>query len=139
MHQEPCPEDIFEITPQAVLQAYALGIFPMAEDADSDQLYWIEPPTRGIFPIGGFHVPRSLERLIRQGRFTISFNQSFDAVLAGCAAMTKTRPTTWINQRIKELYQELHLLGYAHSVEVWRDKNLVGGLYGIALGGGVLW
>jgi leucyl/phenylalanyl-tRNA--protein transferase len=124
-----------EITPQVLLKAYAVGIFPMAESADDPGLYWIEPESRGILPLDRFHVPRRLARTIASDRFEIAIDRDFDAVISGCAAATTTRPKTWINQRIRKLYGELYELGACHTVEAWRGGKLAGGLYGVDLGG----
>ena len=127
-------ELLLEITPQVLLKAYALGIFPMAESADDPGLYWIEPESRGILPLDRFHVPRRLARTVASGRFTIRIDYDFDAVIDGCAGATRERPKTWINQRIRKLYGDLFAIGACHTVETWRDDALVGGLYGVSLG-----
>ena len=125
---------LLEITPQVLLKAYALGIFPMAESADDPGLYWIEPEQRGILPLDRFHVPRRLARTVASGRFEIRIDYDFAAVISGCADATTGRPKTWINQRIRRLYGELFTIGACHTVEVWHDGALVGGLYGVSLG-----
>ena len=125
---------LLEITPQVLLKAYALGIFPMAEAADDPGLYWIEPEQRGIIPLDGFHVPRRLARTIRSEVFEIRIDHDFEAVIDGCAGATPERPKTWINSRIRKLYGELYEIGACHTVETWRDGVLVGGLYGVSLG-----
>ena len=127
-------ELLLEITPQVLLKAYALGIFPMAESADDPSLYWIEPESRGILPLDRFHLPRRLARTVASGRFQVRIDHDFAAVIDGCAGATSARPKTWINQRIRKLYGELFDLGAAHTVETWRDGVLVGGLYGVSLG-----
>ncbi|MGX1099136.1 leucyl/phenylalanyl-tRNA--protein transferase [Amorphus sp. MBR-141] len=130
------PQDVpFEITPQVLLKAYACGIFPMAESAEDPGIYWIEPERRGILPLTDFHVPRRLQRTIRQDKFTIRIDTAFDAVIEGCAAPGENRRRTWINGRIHRLYSDLHRLGHCHSVEAWQEGALVGGLYGVRLGG----
>ncbi len=121
-----------DLTPQLLLQAYAEGLFPMAESAASDELYWFDPDRRGILPLDGFHVPRRLRRTLRQGVFEVRTNSAFDRVIAACATV---RPSTWINGDIVRSYCDLHKYGYAHSVEAWLGNRLVGGLYGVALGG----
>ena len=126
---------LLEITPQVLLKAYACGIFPMAESADDPQLYWIEPQARGILPLDRIDVPRRLQRTIRQRPYEIRIDSNFDAVIEGCAASRPGRRSTWINDRIRHLYRELHRLGYCHTVEAWDGSRLVGGLYGVALGG----
>jgi len=118
-----------------LLQAYAVGLFPMAERHDDPALYWVDPEHRAILPLDGFHLPRRLARTVRSGRFEIRCNTAFEAVISACAEATSDRPETWINEPILQLYSALFLRGRAHSVETWRDGRLVGGLYGVALGG----
>ncbi len=122
------------LTASLLLRAYAAGIFPMAENAASDQLYWFDPERRGIIPLEGFATPRRLRRTVRQGRFEARFDTAFRAVMEACAEPRPERPSTWINGEILRLYCELHEAGFAHSVECWREGRLVGGLYGVALG-----
>ncbi|MFC7400249.1 leucyl/phenylalanyl-tRNA--protein transferase [Chelatococcus sp. GCM10030263] len=123
-----------EITPEILLNAYANGLFPMAESADDPGLFWVEPKERGVVPLDSFHVPHRLARTIAADHFEIAIDRDFDAVIAGCAAPGEGREETWINGRIRALYGELFDRGYCHTVEVWREGRLVGGLYGIALG-----
>lgn len=123
-----------EITPQVLLKAYACGIFPMAESADDPALYWIEPQSRGILPLGDVHVPRRLARTIRSGVFEVRVDSNFNGVIDGCAASKPGRRSTWINGRIRQLYGALFRQGHCHTVEAWRDGRLVGGLYGVSLG-----
>ncbi|MEP3439450.1 MAG: leucyl/phenylalanyl-tRNA--protein transferase [Hoeflea sp.] len=125
--------DHLRITPELLLRAYASGLFPMADSADDPDLFWVEPELRGILPLDGFHVPKRLARTVRQAPFEIRFDTAFDEVLAACAQSVENRPSTWINSTIAELYGSLHRLGHAHSVEAWRDGELVGGLYGVSL------
>jgi leucyl/phenylalanyl-tRNA---protein transferase len=125
---------MIEITPQVLLKAYACGIFPMAESAEDNALYWIEPERRGILPLDRVHVPKSLARTIRRGGFGVKVDNDFEAVIEGCAAPRAGRRSTWINGRIRHLYRELFAMGHCHTVEVWRDGALVGGLYGVHLG-----
>jgi leucyl/phenylalanyl-tRNA--protein transferase len=125
---------LVEITPEVLLKAYACGIFPMAESADDPALYWIEPEQRGIIPLGDFHVPSRLARTVRSDRFTVLADRNFDAVLDGCAAPKPGRTNTWINKRIRRLYRGLYDIGHCHTVEVYDDGELVGGLYGVSLG-----
>jgi leucyl/phenylalanyl-tRNA--protein transferase len=125
---------LLEITPQVLLKAYAVGIFPMAESAEDPGLYWIEPEQRGIIPLDRFHVPRRLARTVAAGRFEVRIDHDFAAVIEGCAAAVGDRPKTWINARIRKLYGELFALGACHTVESWCDGRLVGGLYGVSLG-----
>jgi leucyl/phenylalanyl-tRNA---protein transferase len=123
-----------EITPEVLLRAYACGIFPMAESADDPTLFWVEPEMRGVIPLDGFRVASRLARTVRSDAFTVTVNTAFKAVIAGCAAPQEGREDTWINTRIRDLYGGLHALGHCHSVEVWQDGDLAGGLYGVSLG-----
>ncbi|WP_319498193.1 leucyl/phenylalanyl-tRNA--protein transferase [uncultured Cohaesibacter sp.] len=123
-----------EITPQILLRAYACGIFPMSEGADDPTLFWIEPEMRGIIPLDAFHVPKRMARTMRTTSFRIRVDTDFGGVMDACAEAAPDRPTTWINEQIHELYRELFTMGHAHSVEVWDDDKLVGGLYGVSLG-----
>ena len=125
---------IIEITPQVLLKAYACGIFPMAESAEDNALYWIEPERRGILPLDRVHVPKRLARTIRGGGFEVKVDRNFEAVIEGCAAPRLGRRSTWINARIRGLYRELFALGHCHTIEVWQEGALVGGLYGVHLG-----
>lgn len=125
---------LLEITPQVLLKAYAVGIFPMAESADDPGLYWIEPETRGILPLDRFHLPKRLRRTVAQGVYEVRIDSDFDAVITGCAAPAAGRAKTWINERIRRLYGELFALGHCHTVETYLEGRLVGGLYGIQLG-----
>lgn len=119
------------LTPKILLRAYAAGIFPMAESADAGEIHWVDPSRRGIIPLDNFHISRSLARVIRREMFEMRFNTAFEQVLSGCA----DRDETWINPEIYNLYVALHHMGYAHSQEVWLEGHLVGGVYGVALGG----
>lgn len=123
-----------EITPEVLLKAYACGIFPMAESADDPALYWIEPDERGIIPLDAFHVPKRLARLVKSERYAVLANRDFDAVIEGCAAPAQGRSRTWINARIRRLYRRLFDIGHCHTVEVYDEGRLVGGLYGVSLG-----
>jgi leucyl/phenylalanyl-tRNA---protein transferase len=123
------PADI-TLTAETLLRAYALGIFPMAESRDNPQIHWIEPRQRGIFPLGRFHISRSLAKTIAKGQFQITTDRDFRGVLQGCA----DRPETWINPTIESLYLDLHRKGHAHSLEVWNGARLIGGIYGVTLG-----
>ncbi len=126
---------VVEITPQVLLKAYSCGIFPMAESADDNALYWIEPQNRGILPLDELRVPRRLCRTIRQENFEIRVDGDFEGVIAGCAASRPGRTSTWINGRVHQLYSELFRIGNCHTIEVWRDGQMIGGLYGVHLGG----
>ncbi len=120
-----------EITPELLLNAYANGVFPMADSAEATEIYWVEPKMRGVFTIGGLNLSRSLQRAIRREDYQIGVNTNFSGVVEACA----DRPETWINPEIKSLYKRLHQMGFAHSVEVYRGKELFGGIYGVSLGG----
>ncbi len=119
-----------ELTPALLLRAYAAGVFPMAESAESDEVLWIDPELRGIISLNRFHVPKSLAKRMRQGGYRIDTDRDFEGVINGCAG----RETTWINDDIRRLYIALFRMGYAHSVEMRINDELVGGLYGVKLG-----
>jgi len=118
-----------------LLACYERGVFPMADDRDDDRIFLIDPQHRGILPLESFHVSRRLARTVRQDRFEVRVDTAFHEVLARCAEAAPDRPKTWINHPIERLYGELHTHGHAHSVECWRDGDLQGGLYGVALKG----
>lgn len=123
-----------DITADVLLKAYSCGIFPMAESAEDDELFWIEPKHRGIIPLDDVHVPKRLARTIRSGKFTVRIDEDFDGVIDGCSAARPGRPSTWINSRIRQLYRELFEMGHCHTVEVYNHREeLVGGLYGVEL------
>jgi leucyl/phenylalanyl-tRNA--protein transferase len=124
-----------ELTPDLLLRAYTIGLFPMAETAEDPELFWVDPERRGVIPLDAFHVPRSLRKKVRHEPFEIQVDSDFFGVLDGCAEITDKRRATWINSEIVRLYGDLHRRGFAHSVECWREGRLVGGLYGVALGG----
>jgi leucyl/phenylalanyl-tRNA---protein transferase len=126
---------MMELTPELLLRAYAVGIFPMAEDAQARELFWFDPEYRGILPIEGFHMPRRLRKVVRHRVFGVSVDGDFEGVIRACAEPAPDRPRTWINEEIVRLYCTLHRMGHAHSVECRRDGRLVGGLYGVSLGG----
>lgn len=117
------------------MRAYRAGFFPMAETRDGDRLYWLDPEQRGVLPLDGFHVPRRLLRTVEAGAFAVTVDQDFAGVIAGCAEPRPGREDTWINPLIEQLFVELHRRGIAHSVESWQEGRLVGGLYGVAMGG----
>ncbi len=123
-----------ELDPQTVLRAYASGIFPMADDAGASGIYWVEPKLRGILPLDGFHVSRSLRKLIASDRYRVTVDHAFEDIIALCAESATDRPETWINGTIERAFTRLHEMGFAHSVEVWDGDRLAGGLYGLALG-----
>jgi leucyl/phenylalanyl-tRNA--protein transferase len=125
----------FNLNADLLLRAYRLGLFPMAESRRSRALHWLDPEARGVLPLDEFHIPRSLMKTLRSGRFTVTANANFPATIAGCAAVRLNRPETWINAEIERLFTELFELGFAHSIETWENGRLVGGLYGAALGG----
>jgi leucyl/phenylalanyl-tRNA--protein transferase len=118
-----------------MLRAYALGVFPMARQHDDDRLYWVDPEKRGILPLDEFHLPRSLKKTLQREVFTFKIDSAFAEVMALCAESTARRPETWINNEIMRLFTELHRAGMAHSVEAWQEDRLVGGLYGLGMGG----
>lgn len=124
-----------EITADTLLTAYASGYFPMAEDRDSHDLYWFNPSRRGVLPLGQFNIPRSLKKFLKDHPFEVRVDNDFRAVISACADIERESHETWINDEIIELYCDLHEMGHAHSVETWRDGKLVGGLYGVSLGG----
>ncbi|NOR31748.1 MAG: leucyl/phenylalanyl-tRNA--protein transferase [Sulfitobacter sp.] len=119
-----------DLTPDLLLQGYSMGIFPMAEHRDDPDIFWVDPRLRGVFPIDGFHISRSLARAMRRTAFTVSINTAFADVVTGCA----DRKDTWINAEIFALYRALYDRGTAHSLEVWEGDDLVGGVYGVTLG-----
>lgn len=119
------------LTAELMLSGYAQGIFPMAESRESGDLHWVDPRLRGIMPLDGFHISRSLRRSILHTNYTIRTNMTFSAVVRACA----NRDETWINTPLLSLYDQLHRTGHAHSLEVWQDEELTGGVFGITLGG----
>lgn len=123
------------ITPQVLLKAYSIGLFPMAETADDPTVFWVEPEVRGILPLDDFHVPRSLAKTVKREPFVVTANYAFSRVIDACAEPAPGREETWINPVIRRVCAQLHQMGHAHSVEAWdADNTLVGGLYGISLG-----
>jgi leucyl/phenylalanyl-tRNA--protein transferase len=123
-----------ELTSELLLKAYAFGVFPMAKSRDDRNVFWVQPKLRGVIPLDAFHIPRSLRKTLRRQVFEVTANEAFTEVMAGCAETTPSRPDTWINDQILRLFTELHHAGVAHSIEVWRDGKLAGGLYGLAMG-----
>ncbi|MFQ5958733.1 MAG: leucyl/phenylalanyl-tRNA--protein transferase [Alphaproteobacteria bacterium] len=126
---------MFELTPEMLLRAYASGLFPMAESRHDPELFWVDPDMRGIIPLDRFHVSRRLARRVRRRYFELRVDTACDEVIAACAETGPRRAETWINDEIIELYGALHRMGHVHSVECWREAALVGGLYGVTLGG----
>jgi leucyl/phenylalanyl-tRNA---protein transferase len=121
----------FELTADTLLRAYSIGVFPMAESREAKQLFWVEPNERGIFPLERLVVSRSLAKTVRSDRFRVVADREFETVVRACAEREKT----WINDEIVRLYRDLFAAGHAHSVEVYHDEELVGGLYGVSLRG----
>ncbi|MBM2323639.1 MULTISPECIES: leucyl/phenylalanyl-tRNA--protein transferase [Marivita] len=119
------------VTPELLLQAYRVGVFPMAEHRDDPEMFWVDPRKRGVFPLDGFRISRSLSKTLKRNDYYVTLNTAFDDVIDACA----DRSETWINQEIRGLYNELHHQGHAHSLEVWADSRLIGGVYGVAVGG----
>ena len=130
----------FAFSPETLIKAYSLGVFPMADGADSREIKFYDPDVRALIPLAWqegarheFHLPRRLARTVRKQPFTVTINRDFAAVIDECAALRDGRKETWINRDIRQLYVALHRLGFAHSLEVWKEGRLVGGLYGVAL------
>jgi leucyl/phenylalanyl-tRNA--protein transferase len=133
MSKKPDPFAV-DLTPELIVRAYQAGIFPMAEDAQSPDLFWVCPQRRGILPLDGFHISRSLRKLLRTHRFRIAVDTDFAGIIEGCATAGSDRHSTWINPTIRRLYGQLFDRGLCHTVEVWDGPELVGGLYGLSLG-----
>lgn len=125
---------VYRIPTDMLLKAYAAGVFPMAESAADPEIFWVRPEVRGIIPLDGFHVPKSLAKTVRKGLFDIRFDFDFESIIDACAETREGRSSTWINAPIREAYVQLHRMGRSHSVEAWQGGCLVGGLYGLALG-----
>lgn len=123
-----------KITPEILLQAYTIGVFPMAESKNSRELFWVDPDERGILPLDQLYISSSLKKALKKKNYHVSHNKSFEEVIHQCSLPRAKQKDTWINSEIKELYITLHKNGFAHSIEVWQDDKIVGGLYGIALG-----
>lgn len=128
------PQPPSRLTTDLLIQAYRIGYFPMAEDSTSRDVFWVRPDMRGVLPLDGFHIPKSLKKAVRQDRVEIRIDTAFAQVMEGCAMPQTDRYQTWINAQILEAYGELHDMGMAHSVEAWVDGDLVGGLYGVSIG-----
>jgi len=123
-----------DLTPELILRAYRAGIFPMAEDAADSDIFWVSPDLRGIIPLDGFHASKSLRKAMRKSGWTIRVDTDWEGIIEGCATVGEDRDTTWINGTIRVVYGELFRRGIAHTVEVWDGDELVGGLYGLAIG-----
>lgn len=119
------------VTPELLLQAYRAGVFPMAEHRDDPEVFWVDPRKRGVFPLDGFHISRSLAKTLRRDAYRVTLNTAFGDVIDACA----DRSETWINHEIRALYEALHHMGHAHSLEVWSGTRLIGGVYGVSVGG----
>ena len=130
-HTEPTQT---RLSPDLLLAAYSLGIFPMAESASSKELFWFDPKRRGVLPLDEFHIPRRLRRTLRQGQAEIRIDHDFDAVIAGCSAPARGREGTWMNSEIRRVYRALFDQGACHTVEVYENGELTGGLYGVSIG-----
>lgn len=126
--------DPHAIPPELLLKAYRAGIFPMADSRDDPEVFWVEPRMRAILPLDGFHLSHSLARTLRRGRFTVTCNAAFEAVIDACAAPRAGAEESWISARIRDSYIGLHEHGHAHSIECWREGRLMGGLYGVGFG-----
>ena len=123
-----------ELDPDLLLRAYTVGVFPMADSRDAASVYWVEPKTRAILPLDGFHLSKSLKKTLLSGRYETTANRDFAGIVQLCAESADNRPDTWINAQIEQAVRILHTHGHAHSIETWEDGQLVGGLYGISLG-----
>tara|TARA_B100000686_G_scaffold322802_1_gene376957 strand:+ start:54 stop:710 length:657 start_codon:yes stop_codon:yes gene_type:complete len=124
-----------KLTPQILLNAYSQGVFPMAESRNSNTINWFDPEWRGVFFLDSIHIPKKLAKKIKQNPFKIYFNKNFNGVIQGCSSYKIDRKSTWINDEITEVYSSLFDLGFVYTVEAWDNNNLVGGLYGVTLGG----
>ncbi|WP_375548893.1 leucyl/phenylalanyl-tRNA--protein transferase [Oceanicaulis alexandrii] len=120
---------------QELLACYARGVFPMAESRSDSRVYLLEPDERGVIPLDGFHIPKSLRKTVRRDAFALTVNRCFETVVRSCAAPAPGREDSWINDQILTLYLDMHAAGHAHSIEAWKDGKLAGGLYGVSLGG----
>lgn len=122
-----------DLNEETILKAYSMGVFPMSENYNDPNIYWINPKKRGVIPLNDFKISKSLKKEIKKKKFKVTFNKDFYKVINYCAKKTSDRPSTWINKKIIAVYSNLHEIGHAHSVEVWLGKKLVGGLYGVSL------
>ncbi|MEX3014899.1 leucyl/phenylalanyl-tRNA--protein transferase [Gymnodinialimonas hymeniacidonis] len=130
MAHDMYPEDRPLLTPELMVRAYAAGIFPMSEGNDDPNVFWVDPQRRGVFPLDAFHISRSLRKRIKRGGYKVHINRDFSGVVDGCA----DRDPTWINHDLMACYQVLHAQGLAHSVEIWDEQGLAGGVFGVVLG-----
>ena len=121
----------FALSPAILLRAYATGLFPMSEHRDDPEVFWVDPHQRGVLPLDGLHISRSLARMMRRGAYRVTLNHDFEGVLRACA----DRPDTWISAPIHRAYMALHQMQQAHSLEIWQDDELTGGVYGVTMGG----
>jgi len=121
--------------PDALLECYRRGIFPMSDSRDDESVFLVDPEARGIIPLNGLHISRTMRKVMKAHDFTVTYNHAFPDVIALCAEAAADRPSTWINHGIEYLYTRLHEMGHAHSVEVWRDSKIIGALYGVSIGG----
>jgi leucyl/phenylalanyl-tRNA--protein transferase len=128
------PESALALDPELLLRAYTVGVFPMADSRGAKSVYWVEPKTRAVLPLGGFHLSKSLRKTMLSGRYETTANRDFAGIVHMCAESVANRPDTWINSQIESAVKVLHAHGHAHSIETWEDGRLVGGLYGISLG-----
>ena len=133
MSRKPDPFAV-ELTPELILRAYQAGIFPMAEDATSDDLFWVSPQMRGIIPLDNFHISKSLRKTLKTHPYSVKVDTDFAATIEGCATAGTDRDSTWINPAIRKLYGALFDRGFVHTVEVWDGAEIVGGLYGVSIG-----
>ena len=133
MSRKPDPFAV-ELTPELILRAYQAGIFPMAEDATSDDLFWVSPQLRGIIPLDNFHISTSLRKTLKTHPYSVKVDTDFAATIEGCATAGTDRDSTWINPAIRKLYGALFERGFVHTVEVWDGAEIVGGLYGVSIG-----
>ena len=133
MSRKPDPFAV-ELTPELILRAYQAGIFPMAEDATSDDLFWVSPQLRGIIPLDNFHISTSLRKTLKTHPYSVKVDTDFAATVEGCATAGTDRDSTWINPAIRKLYGALFDRGFVHTVEVWDGAEIVGGLYGVSIG-----
>jgi len=124
-----------QLEPELLLKCYKAGVFPMANSRDDKEIFFVDPEKRGIIPLNGLHISKSLKKFIKKMNYKITINKAFNEVIKKCAEPSYSRGETWISHDIERMYCELHYYGNAHSIEVWESKNLVGGVYGLAIGG----